>query len=127
MALTHWRLTRIPGAGVPLILMLHPRDHHDLEDLPDDRAAELGVLTRHLSRHVQALPGVTRSHVYRFGDGASHLHLWFVAKPQGQSQVRGSWLMMWDDVLPEYPQDVAAADAEIVVDALVESYGGNRP
>src|SRR5690348_17300322 len=25
-----WRLTRIAGVGVPLVLMLHPRDHHDL-------------------------------------------------------------------------------------------------
>src|ERR1051325_7254814 len=47
----NWRLTRIARAGVPLILMLHPRDHHDLEDLPDELAAELGVLTKHLARH----------------------------------------------------------------------------
>src|SRR5487761_1582337 len=27
---THWRLTQIAGVGVPLVLMLHPRDHYDL-------------------------------------------------------------------------------------------------
>ena len=121
-----WRLTRIRRAGVPLVLMLIPLAHHDLPDLPDDLAAELGVLSTHLARHVQALPGVSRSHVYRIGDGGAHLHIWFFARPEGQSQLYGSWLMVWDDLLPEYPEEVAAADAEIVADALVASFGGAR-
>ena len=122
----HWRLTRIGKVGVPLVLMLHPRDHHDLEDLPDDRAAELGVLSTHIARHVQALPHISRSHVYRFGDGGAHLHVWFFARPEGQAQLFGSWLVVWDDLLPEYPAGVADADAAAVVDALVNSYGGRR-
>lgn len=106
--------------------MLHPRDHHDLEDLPDERAAELGVLTTHLSRHVQALPGVSRCHVYRLGDGGAHLHVWLFARPEGMAQLFGSWLVVWDDLLPEYPADLADADARAVADALVSSYGGWR-
>jgi hypothetical protein len=121
-----WRLARIGGTGVPLVLMLQPLDHHDLEDLPDDLAAELGVLTVHLARHVQALPGVSRAHVYRLGDGGAHLHVWFFARPEGQAQLYGSWLVVWDDLLPEYPGDVADADAAIVADALVASFGGHR-
>ena len=121
-----WRLTRIGGVGVPLVLMLHPRDHHDLADLPDDLAGEMGVLTTHVARHVQALPHISRAHVYRIGDGGAHLHVWFFARPEGQSQLYGSWLVVWDDLLPEYPADLADADAERVVDALVESYGGRR-
>lgn len=120
----HWRLSRIGGVGVPLVLMLHPRDHHDLEDLPDDRAAELGVLTTHLSRHVRALPGISRCHVYRLGDGGAHLHVWLFARPEGMGQLFGSWLVVWDDLLPEYPSDLAEADARVVADALVASYGG---
>src|SRR5579875_3839005 len=120
----HWRLTRVEGVGVPLVLMLHPRDHHDLTDLPDDLAAELGVLTTHVARHVEALPNVSRAHVYRIGDGGAHLHVWFFARPQGQSQLYGSWLVVWDDLLPEYPAQVAAADAATVAAALADSYGG---
>ncbi len=37
----HWRLDRVPGVGVPLALMLYPRDHYDMADLPDELAAEL--------------------------------------------------------------------------------------
>ena len=123
----HWRLRRIGGVGVPLVLMLDPREHHDLADLPDERAAELGVLSTHLARHVEALPNIARAHVYRIGDGGAHLHVWFFARPAGQRQLLGSWLVVWDDLLPEYPDGPAAADAAAVADALVASYGGYRP
>ena len=121
-----WRLSRVGGVGVPLVLMLHPRDHFDLADLPDDMAGEMGVLSTHIARHVEALPHISRSHVYRIGDGGAHLHVWFFARPQGQAQLYGSWLVVWDDLLPEYPADVADADAELVADALRASYGGSR-
>jgi diadenosine tetraphosphate (Ap4A) HIT family hydrolase len=122
----NWRLTRAAGVGVPLVLMLHPREHHDLADLPDALAAELGVLTTHVARHIEALDHVARAHVYRIGDGGAHLHVWFFARPAGQVQLRGSWLVVWDDLVPEYPSGVADADADRVATALLESYGGRR-
>jgi diadenosine tetraphosphate (Ap4A) HIT family hydrolase len=120
----HWRLTRMRGVGVPLVLMLHPRDHFDLNDLPDELAASLGVLTAHIARHIEAVPNIARAHVYRIGDGGAHLHIWFFARPLGQAQLYGSWMVVWDDLLPEYPDAVAQTDAEKVVAALVSSYGG---
>ncbi|MFF8024219.1 hypothetical protein ACFZDJ_24550 [Streptomyces sp. NPDC007896] len=111
---------------MPLVLMLYSRDHYDMADLSDEMAAELGVLTTHIVRHVQALPHISRAHVYRIGDGAAHLHIWFFARPEGQAQLYGSWMPVWDDLLPEYPADVADADAGDVADALVTSYGGRR-
>jgi hypothetical protein len=121
-----WRLARVPGVGVPLVLMLYPRDHYDMADLPDELAAELGLLTTRIVRHVQALPHISLAHVYRIGDGAAHLHVWFFARPEGQAQLYGSWLVVWDDLLPEYPAEVADADAAKVADALVGSHGGGR-
>lgn len=123
----HWRLVRISGVGVPLVLMLHPRDHYDMADLPDELAAELGLLGTRIVRHMQALPHISRAHLYRIGDGGAHLHIWFFARPEGQAQFFGSWLPVWDDLLPEYPADVAEADAEIVAEALLASHGGHRP
>ena len=121
-----WRLRRVGGCGVPLVLMLEPRSHVDLHTLPDDLAAELGVLTAHLGRHVEALPNIARCHVYRVGDGGAHLHVWFFARPLGQGQLFGSWLPVWDDLLPTYPDDLAQRDAEAVARALAESYPGAR-
>ncbi len=120
----HWRLTRMTGVGVPLVVMLHPRDHFDLADLPDQQAAELGVLTTHIARHIEKLPHIARAHVYRIGDGGAHLHIWFFARPAGQAQLYGSWMVVWDDLLPEYPYHIAEADALTVAEALIVSYGG---
>ena len=122
----HWRLTRVRGVGVPLALMVHPREHYDMADLPDELAAELGLLTTRIVRHLQALPHISRAHVHRFGDGAAHLHIWFFARPEGQAQLFGSWLIVWDDLLPEYPADVAEADAATIAEALIASHGGSR-
>src|SRR4051794_511416 len=59
----HWRMERVQGVGIPLLLVLYPRAHLDLADLPDQRAHELGVLTVHVARAVEALPHVARAHV----------------------------------------------------------------
>ena len=119
-----WRLSQISEAGVSLILMLHPRDHYDLADLDDELAAELGVLTTHIARHIEALEHVSRAHVYRIGDGGEHLHVWFFARPTGQAQLYGSWLVVWDDLLPAYPAEIASADAARVARALAAGIGG---
>ncbi|MFE3993974.1 hypothetical protein ACFXPW_20150 [Streptomyces goshikiensis] len=65
--------------------------------LPDEPAAELGILSTHIVRHVQALPHISRAHVYRIGDGGAHLHIRFFARPEGQTQLYGSRLPVWDD------------------------------
>ncbi len=122
-----WRLTRIADVGMPLVLMLHTRDHYDLSALTDELAAQLGVLTAHIGRHIEALPNIARAHVYRIGDGGAHLHIWFFARPAGQTQLRGSWLVVWDDLVPAYPADVAETDAAIVAAALADSFAPPKP
>ncbi len=104
--------------------MLYSRDHYDMADLSDEMAAELGVLTTHIVRHVQALPHISRAHVYRIGTELHTCTFRFFARPEGQAQLYGSWMPVWDDLLPEYPADVADADAGAVADAFGTSYGG---
>jgi hypothetical protein len=120
----HWRLVRIEAGGAPFVLILFPLDHYDLPTLPDERAAELGVLTVHLARAIEALPHIARAHVYRIGDGGAHLHVFFFARPEGLLQLRGSCFVLWDDVLPEVPAAISVADAQAVAVALAASYGG---
>ena len=81
-------------------------------------AAELGQLTVRLMRAGEAVPGVGRMHAHRIGDGVAHLHLWFIARPAGLLQLRGSCLMDWLDVLPAMPREELEAFAEQVSSSL---------
>jgi diadenosine tetraphosphate (Ap4A) HIT family hydrolase len=121
----HWRLTQLGGeAGVPLALLLETIEHHDLTNLPDDRAAELGLLTVRIARAIEALPHIARAHVSRWGDGSAHLHLFFFARPAGFAQLRGSCLVLWDDLLPAVPATHRDGDAAAIGDALA-AHGGH--
>jgi hypothetical protein len=96
-----WRVRSLDRpTGLPVVLILESRSHLDIGDLPNMLAAELGIMTVRLERAVRSLDGVARVHVNRWGDGAAHLHLWFLARPYGRLQLRGTFLSLWDDILP---------------------------
>ncbi|WP_078960129.1 hypothetical protein [Streptomyces sp. NRRL B-24085] len=102
----HWRLDEVgTESRLPAVVMLQPRGHHDLSDLPAERAAELGPLLQRVERAVLALDGVARVHVNRWGDGAAHLHFWLLARPAGLVQLRGSFLPVWEELLPPVPEE----------------------
>ncbi len=120
-----WRLTRIDGVGVPLVLMLHTRAHYDFTDLTGELAADFGRLSVSIARAVESIEHIARCQVYRISDGGAHLHVWFFARPEGQAQLYGSLLPVWDDLLPDYPGEIADADARLVAASLVEPFGGH--
>jgi diadenosine tetraphosphate (Ap4A) HIT family hydrolase len=100
-----WRVRAMDRpTGLPMVLILECRSHLDLGDLPNLLAAELGVMTVRLERAIRSLDGVARVHVNRWGDGSAHLHLWFLARPYGRLQLRGTFLSLWDDILPVIPE-----------------------
>ena len=103
------------------MLILEPKAHYDLTDLPDDMAAELGILVVHIARAIGSLPHIARAHVYRVGDGGAHLHVFFFARPAGFSQLRGSCFVLWDDLLPEIPLEQRDVDALAVATSLIKS------
>jgi diadenosine tetraphosphate (Ap4A) HIT family hydrolase len=111
-----WRLRPMPEpTGLPLILLLEPRSHYaEPGDLPDEMAAELGLLQTRIERAVRALGGVGRVHICRWGDGSEHLHWWFVARPARLPQLIGSFATIWDDVLPPVPEEIWRENLEIV-------------
>ena len=86
----------------------------DLPGLPDDLAAEMGLLIDRSSRAIEALPHIARAHVSRWGDGGAHLHIFFFARPAGFAQLRGTCLAIWDDLLPTVPADHRDRDAAAV-------------
>src|SRR5213076_509373 len=119
-----WRVRSLDHpTGLPAVLILESRSHLDLGDLPNLLAAELGVMTVRLERAIRSLDGVARVHVNRYGDGAAHLHLWFLARPYGQLQLRGSFLSLWDEILPPISEAQWRENLALVAAWLAE-FGG---
>lgn len=120
-----WRLVaRSESSGAPLVLMLLPKRHFDLGNLPDDLAAQLGQIVVHLGRAVESLEHIARAHILRFGDGGAHLHVFIFARPEGFIQLRGNFFAVWDDLLAPVPRAVRDADAARVGELLAASFGG---
>lgn len=120
----HWVLTH-PGApsGLPLVLVLHTREHLDYGTLDDDLASQLGRICNRLVRVVEHLPHIGRVHVNRWGDGGAHLHVWFFARTARLAGVLGSTAIEWDDLIPPGPEDVWRADLHTVATKLA-NWGG---
>ncbi|SCL38734.1 hypothetical protein GA0074692_5116 [Micromonospora pallida] len=121
-----WRVRAMDRpTGLPMVLILESRSHFDLGDLSNLLAAELGVLTVRLERAIRSLDGVARVHVNRWGDGSSHLHLWFLARPYGRLQLRGTFLSLWDSILPPISEAQWRENLALVA-AWLGEFGG-RP
>ena len=119
-----WRVRAMDRpTGLPMVVILECRSHLDLGDLPNLLAAELGVMTVRLERAIRSLDGVARVHVNRWGDGSAHLHMWFLARPYGQLQLRGTFLSLWDDILPTIPEQQWRENLALVAAWLAE-FGG---
>ena len=120
-----WRVRAMDRpTGLPMVLILECRSHLDLGDLPNLLAAELGVMTVRLERAIRSLDGVARVHVNRWGDGSAHLHMWFLARPYGRLQLRGTFLSLWDDILPVIPEQQWRENLALVAAWLAE-FGGH--
>jgi len=119
-----WRVRAMDRpTGLPMVLILECRSHLDMGDLPNLLAAELGVMTVRLERAIRSLDGVARVHVNRWGDGSAHLHMWFLARPYGRLQLRGTFLSLWDDILPVIPEQQWRENLALVAAWLAE-FGG---
>jgi len=115
-----WRIHALPEpTGLPVIVLLEPRAHYDNPgDLPDELAAELGVMLARVERAVRSVGEIGRVHVCRYGDGSEHLHWWFIARPARFAQLTTSLVAIWDDVLPPLPEDVWRENLDAVRAAL---------
>jgi diadenosine tetraphosphate (Ap4A) HIT family hydrolase len=119
-----WTVSSTPRpTGLPLVLFLMPRDHLDFSDLDEDLAAECGRLSVRLARIVESLPEIGRVHTFKIGDGAEHLHLWFLARPARIPQLMGSFAVEWDDILPPVPEPIWRVDLATVAARLVTHEG----
>jgi diadenosine tetraphosphate (Ap4A) HIT family hydrolase len=105
--LNHGAQTSLPGT-----VWLTTRIHVDsFADLPPDLAAGFGGLAGRIERAVLSLGDVGRVHLYRWGDGGAHFHVWFLPRPLGMLEATKMMLPLWEEVLP-VASDEAVADAK---------------
>jgi diadenosine tetraphosphate (Ap4A) HIT family hydrolase len=114
----NWQLTAVGPTGLPIVLILEPKGHYDIETLPAELSAELGPLMQRIERAIRAAGDIGRVHIGRWGEGGEHLHWWFMARPARMRQLSDSFAAIWDDILPPVPDDVWRASVDKVVAAL---------
>ncbi|MCW2765535.1 MAG: Diadenosine tetraphosphate (Ap4A) hydrolase [Nocardioides sp.] len=121
----YWVLTHDgQPSGLPLVVVLHTREHLDFPDLDDDLASQLGRISTRLTRIIGSLPHIGRVHMSRWGDGGSHFHLWFFARTEGLATILGSYAVEWDEILPPGPEDIWREDLHTVASKLA-NWGGH--
>ncbi|HEX5621404.1 MAG TPA: hypothetical protein VFX51_23465 [Solirubrobacteraceae bacterium] len=115
-----WRLMEFPEpSGLPVVVVLEPREHFDgPADLPEELARDQGVMLGRVERAVLSVGGIARVHIGRWGEGAEHLHWWFIGRPEGFGQLRSSMAEIWDEVLPPTPREIWDDNLARVVQAL---------
>ena len=101
----HWTLHAPVGCSLPGTVWLASRVHCDsFADLPAEVAASFGGLVARVERAILGLGDVARVHLYRWGDGGAHFHVWLLPRPLGMLEAQGMYLPLWEDALPNREQ-----------------------
>jgi diadenosine tetraphosphate (Ap4A) HIT family hydrolase len=116
----NWTLHPPVGGSLPGALWAASRVHVDsFSDLPEELAADFGRLAARVERAMlSSLDDVARVHLYRWGDGGAHFHVWFLPRPLGMVEASGMFLPIWEDALPNVPDEELVAAAERVAAAM---------
>jgi diadenosine tetraphosphate (Ap4A) HIT family hydrolase len=115
----HWTVHPPVQGSLPGAVWIASRIHVDsFADLPEELQADFGRLAARIERAILALGGFARVHVYRWGDGGAHFHVWFVPRPLGMLDASGMMLPLWEDALPNVPDEELRAAAERVAAGL---------
>ena len=120
----HWRVSApLLPSGAPVQVFLETREHVDMDGLDPIRASELGQMIVRLDRAIQAVDGIGRVHVSRWGDGGSHFHMWFYGRRVGDVQMLGFCSAMWAMVLPPTPTEEWNHNLAVLAAKLAEDGG----
>jgi diadenosine tetraphosphate (Ap4A) HIT family hydrolase len=126
-----WVLHNSTGGSLPGTLWLASRLHVDsFKDLPPELAADYAHVVARIERAILSLGDIARVHVYRWGDGVAHFHVWFMPRPLGMLEATRYTLPVWEDRLPPAPaSEVEKAGRAIAValeDEMSNSANGDE-
>lgn len=114
-----WSVHPPTSCSLPGTVWLASRAHVDsFADLSPAAASDFGVIVARIERAIVSLGDVARVHLYRWGDGGAHFHVWFLPRPLGMVEAAGAMLPLWEDVLPVRPDAELRAAAELVASRL---------
>ena len=115
----NWTLHPPVKGSLPGAVWLASRVHVDsFGDLPEELASDFGRVAARVERAILSLGDIARVHLYRWGDGGAHFHVWFLPRPLGMLEASGMALPIWEDVLPNVPDEELAAAAKRVAAAM---------
>jgi diadenosine tetraphosphate (Ap4A) HIT family hydrolase len=115
----HWTVHPPVGGSLPGAVWLASKEHVDsFCDLPAGAASTFGHVAGKVERAILSLGGVGRVHLYRWGDGGAHFHVWFIPRPLGMLEAEGMMLPLWEDVLPNRPEEELRDAAQKVAAAI---------
>lgn len=105
--------------SLPGTLWVASTTHADtLGELPPEAQAAFGPLVARLERAIMHGGGIARVHLYRWGDGGAHFHVWLMPRPLGQLDASGMMLPLWEDVLPNVSDETCRIAAEEIAARL---------
>jgi diadenosine tetraphosphate (Ap4A) HIT family hydrolase len=114
-----WTLHPPVGGSLPGTVWLASRPHVDsFSDLPPSLQEDFGRVAAHVERAILALGDVARVHLYRWGDGGAHFHVWFIPRPLGMVEAQGMMLPLWEDALPNVTDGELREVADRVAEAM---------
>jgi diadenosine tetraphosphate (Ap4A) HIT family hydrolase len=116
-----WTVHPPVGGSIPGVVWVASREHADsFSDLSPETARSFAPLVARIERAILGLGGFARVHLYRWGDGGAHFHVWLIPRPLGMLDAQGMMLPLWEDVLPNATDDELRAAAEQIALALTE-------
>ena len=115
----HWTIHAPTGGSLPGTVWLASKEHFDsFADMPDALQASFASVVARVERAILALGDVGRVHLYRWGDGGAHFHVWLIPRPLGMLDAAGMMLPLWEDVLPKRTDEELAEAARRVAAAM---------
>src|SRR6478672_5303107 len=91
----NWTLHAPVGGSLPGSVWIASREHFDsFADMPEHLAADFGRVVARAEAAILALGDVGRVHLYRWGDGGAHFHVWLLPRPLGMVEAAGSALLV---------------------------------
>ncbi|MFZ1881812.1 MAG: hypothetical protein WAU41_16860 [Gaiellaceae bacterium] len=115
----HWTLHPPVGGSLPGAVWIASKEHFDsFADMPEEVAASFAGVVARAERAILALGDIGRVHLYRWGDGGAHFHVWLIPRPLGMVEAAGMMLPVWEDALPNVDDAELTAAAKRVADAM---------